>query len=104
MDEILREMNKMRIDELEQLILRAQLLIKKKEEDEREQRRQEKIRLEQERIRKEKERHEEMERLERRLKELKREEEKEFHCPKCGKAIASDSRFCCFCGFLIKNS
>lgn len=73
MNEILRMLNELNADELDGLILRANLLLEKKRKEEAEQALLEKERLRQEKIKQEQKRQQEIAELQRKLQELQRQ-------------------------------
>lgn len=128
MDELLKTLDAMSIEDIECVITEAQKLIQVKEQEAIRQAELEKQRKEQERLEAERQRQEEIARLQQRLKELQGEsyeevqpetsekseevqpEEKKVEtvsqepdysmitCPQCHKLVPSDSRFCFYCG------
>lgn len=108
MDELLKNLDAMSIENLECVISKAQELIQKKEQEAIHQAELEKQRQEQERLEAQRKKQEEIAALQRRLKELQGDTQSDsqpkaqgysmISCPQCHKLIPSDSRFCFYCG------
>ena len=96
MTDLIRQMNELSVEDLKKLILRAQLMLEKKEEE---------IELERKRqLEAEHKRKKEIEMLQRRLRELQgeanggSEDLGKRTCPYCHKMVTAESKFCSFCG------
>lgn len=124
MNELFENLSRLSIDELENLITRAQVLIQEKQQEAQRLAELEKQRLEQERLEAERKKQEEIAELKKRLKELEGDTESDAQpktpetppvhipqntsskdqgyrmvpCPHCHEFVPSDSKFCFYCG------
>lgn len=118
MNEILKMLNALKADELEGVIMRANIMLEKKRKDEAEEAIREQERLRQEKIEQEKRRQEQIAELQRQLQELQHQSASvqeeapapknstpppapqiaQVACPHCRQLNAADSLFCGNCG------